>query len=101
AGTVFPKKSPLRHKVSSFFEEHFCAIPRKFKLKSHFATDTNYPCVITPGANKGRRNIPGTSPLFPFHEIFSIVGLRGMGTFVLGLVAVACHDRNGSLLNPR
>ncbi|MGO8750804.1 MAG: hypothetical protein ACLQNE_33050, partial [Thermoguttaceae bacterium] len=42
AGTVFPKKSPLRHKVSSFFEEHFCAIPRKFKLKSHFATDTNY-----------------------------------------------------------
>ncbi|MGO8747146.1 MAG: beta strand repeat-containing protein [Thermoguttaceae bacterium] len=32
----------MRHKVSSFFEEHFCAIPRKFKLKSHFATDTNY-----------------------------------------------------------
>ena len=38
---VFPKKSRFRHKVGSFFEEHFHAILRKFKPKTHFGTDTS------------------------------------------------------------
>jgi hypothetical protein len=49
----FRKNIRFRHKQDSFFEEHFCAIPYQFKLKTRFATGTNY--VILPPALR-RRN---------------------------------------------
>jgi len=34
------KNAWFRHRLDSFFEEHFCAIPQKFKGRMLFSTDT-------------------------------------------------------------
>jgi hypothetical protein len=55
---VFPKTSRLWHKVGSVFEEHFYAILRKFKLITHFGTDTSYTITYTDNTTRDCNNRP-------------------------------------------